>query len=148
MRVIRLQLTKCGTAKLCHVAAKGCRIGCQKGRVPCARATSNLRAKERARRSDVSVSRLRDPCCLMVFCNDGQSVTSCYVNRFLCLMSWIHEGCESVLFGWMERIMWIVEVVQRVLSGHVLDHNPKRMLISKTKVNVSSQSWAHCDFLC
>lgn len=44
--------------------------------------------------------------------------------------------------------MWIVEVVQRVLSGHVLDHDPKRMPISKTKVNVSSQSYAHCDFLC
>lgn len=50
----------------------------------------------------------------------------------------------------MERMMWIVEVVQRVLSGHVsvLDHGPKRMPISKTKVNVSSQSYAHCDFLC
>lgn len=38
-----------------------------------------------------------------------------------------------MLFGWMERMMWIVEVVQRVLSEHVLDQKPKRMLISKQK---------------
>jgi hypothetical protein len=33
----------------------------------------------------------------------------------------------------MERMMWIVEVVQRVLSEHVLDQNAKRMLIDKQK---------------
>lgn len=101
MCVIQLQLTKCGTAKLCHVAAKGCHVGRQKGRVSCARATGNLRAKDRARRSDVSVSRLWNPCCLMGF---TVTANQWQVATWIGFCVWCHEFMRDAkacyLVGW------------------------------------------------